>query len=183
MNKNLKASMLTGIRALESKLSQQQTSQALDDLPPGHPLLEAAQQEETRGSEIADLPEGHPLKVALREAQERFVAQQAEEKKQQERQGPLQVKKAKRLADNKAFRERIDVEEQERERKRDGYKAINEKIDNVLRGMDELLAVAKPDDDMFGEDQFSRLRVSRLQRLVFASRRGLADSRLRTVGV
>jgi hypothetical protein len=175
---------LSGIRDLEMSLARKEKNAVLSQLPPGHPLLQAAEQEESRGGDLADLPEGHPLKVALQEAKARLMAaQEAEANGSVKKAKDVAIlKKAKRLKESKEFRERIAQEELDRARRRDGFKTINEKIDNVLRSMDELVSISNPDDDIFGDDQLSRVKVVRLQRLLSAMRKGLCDSRLRVVG-
>jgi len=181
MKTAIKAKLLTGIKDAESSLARQETDGVLSDLPPGHPLKVAAEAEQQRGSDIVDLPETHPLKVAIQEARDRLLVKQGDAAKQQEQ---LQVRKAKRLKESKEFREKIDAEEQEREIKRDTYRVVNEKIDRTLDGVDGLLTViGSIDNASFGEDRFSAVKVVRLQRLMMAMRRGLLDSRLRTVGV
>jgi hypothetical protein len=177
MKTNIKASHLTGIKDAEASLARRETDVVLNDLPPGHPLRVAAEMEQQQSGDIADLPESHPLKVALREARERVVASQTEETKKQEQ---FKLIKAKRLEASKEFRAKVDAEEQAREIKRDAYRAINEKIDRAVEGVDGLLtAINATTQDVFGDDRFSMVKMARLQRLMFAARRGLTDSRLR----
>jgi hypothetical protein len=177
MKTSIKAKHLTGIKDAEFALARQETGEVLADLPPGHPLLVAAESERQQGADIADLPESHPLKVALREAKDRELTKQQEAVKEAER---LKVRKAKRLEESKEHRAQVDAEEQEREAKRDTYKVINEKINRAIDGVDGLLTVINATaQETFGEDRFSVVKVARLQRLMFAARRGLLDSRLR----
>lgn len=177
MKTKLTANQLTGLRTLESDLARRETRQVLEDLPPGHPLLEAAQQEAARSGDIADLPDNHPLKVALVEAKERVLAQQAAEKQQEEQ---LKVRKSKRLQASKEYKERVDAEEEQRQKRVDACKVINEKIDNTVNSVDTLLTVLAGNFECFDEDQFARTKLARLDRMMRAVRRGLTDSRLRT---
>jgi len=181
MKTAIKAKHLTGIKDAETTLARQETTGVLEDLPPGHPLKVAAEAERAHGGDITDLPESHPLKVAIKEARDRLLAKQSGATRQQEQ---IKVRKAKRLQESKEHRNKVDTEEQEREMKRDTYRVINEKIDRTLEGVEGLLTVINAvDTTSFGEDRFSAVRVVRLQRLMFAMRRGLIDSRLRLVGV
>jgi hypothetical protein len=177
MKCTISAKHLKGIKDAEASLARRETSGVLNDLPPGHPLLAAVETEQQRSGDISDLPDSHPLKVALKEAKDRILASQQEKTKQEEQ---LRLRKAKRLEAAKEFHAKADAEEQQREAKRDAYRAINEKIEHALESVDSLLTViGSTTQDVFGDDRFSMVKIARLQRLMFASRRGLADGKLR----
>lgn len=183
MKTGITASQLTGMRALESDLARRETRQVLEDLPPGHPLLEVAQQEAARSGDIAELPDTHPLKVAIREAQERLLAAQAAASTQEVQQEVLKVRKAKRLQANKEYQSKIDAEEEQRQKRIDACNVINEKIDIAVQSVDTLLTVLGGNIECFDEDQYARTKMARLDRMMRAVRRGLTDSRLRTARV
>ena len=184
MKTKIKAKDLSGIREVENTLARREAGEVLNDLPPGHPLKVAVEAERQSGGDITDLPESHPLKVALREARERLLASQSEDAKNKENVEKLKVKKAKKLQETNEHRDKIDEEEQRKEEQRNTYRVINEKIDHSLNSVDDLLTViGSMSQDQFGEDRFSMVKLVRLQRLMFAARRGLGDSKLKVSGV
>ena len=180
MKTKITATHLSGIKSLEGDLARREGGRILQDLPPGHPLLEGVQDVQARGGDIADLPDTHPLKIAIREAKERLEAQQANEGKQQEQ---LKVRKAKRLQDSKDYRERVNEEEEQRQQKIDACKVINEKIDITVQSIDTLLTVIGGSIENFTEDPFARTRLARLDRMMRAVHRGLIDSRMKSARI
>jgi hypothetical protein len=180
MKTEIKANHLTSVRRAEVELARKEAGEVLNDLPPGHPLLMAAESEKSRGADLADLPESHPLKVAINEARARLEAKQKEDDRQKK---SLEIRKAKRLNASEQFRERIDFEEQQRELRRASFGAVNERIDLAAEAVDGLLTtIGNLDPEIFSKDRYSMLRITRLQRLMVAARRGLSESRLRVAG-
>lgn len=176
MKTKLTATHLSGLKSLEGNLARQEGRQILQDLPPGHPLLDAIQDESGRGSDIGNLPDTHPLKLAIKEAKERLEAQQANEGQQQD----LKIRKAKRLQESKEYQARVNDEEEQRQQKVDVCKVINEKIDISAQSIDTLLTVIGGSLEIFTDDPFARTRLVRLDRMMRAVRRGLTDSRMKT---
>jgi hypothetical protein len=175
-SKSITASSLSKIRAIEGDLARKESKQLIEDLPPGHPLLDMAQQEAGRTGDLTSLPETHPLKVALNEARERVLAQQEKEKSSIE---AVKVRKAKRIKDQKEYLDRAKVEEEEKEKRIDSFKVINEKIDKTIQCVDTLLTVLVSNSEVFGEDHYNHTKAARLERMIKAVRRGLSDSKLR----
>lgn len=181
----LRAKTLKGIMGAESQLARREARNMLDSLPPGHPLLQAAGEEMRRSGDIADLPDTHPLKIEIAEAKKRFDERQqteTQEKKGETAESP-KVKKARRLKQAREVRERIAREEQEHQERQDAAKSINGVIDKNIIMTEELLTVVRQNVNPFREDPFTRARLSRLERLALAVRRGLIEGKLSTIRV
>lgn len=180
MNTPIRAKTLKGIMGAESQLARKEARDMLNALPADHPLVHAADEERKRSGDIAELPDGHPLKVELAEAKQRFDERKAEEAAPA-KPDVAKVRKAKRIKETREFQERLAREEIEKQERVAAAKTINGAVDRGIVSMDEVLTVARQNFDLFGEDPFIKARLSRLERLAMAVRRGLVEGKLSTV--
>ena len=69
-------------------------------------------------------------------------------------------------------------EEAASDRKKASAGEVNKSIDSLLGGVRELFRVVEENEEALGVDPFSRSKVARLKRLLFATERGVYECRI-----
>jgi hypothetical protein len=180
----MKASMIAGAMAMEEALAREEGrsyDKVLNNLPDGHPLRLEAEKARRQVEDLSDIPAGHPLRVALDQAKRHFEEfQESQHQELEPTEGQIaQVRKAKRIEDNRARRaERIKEEERE-SKVRMAAKTYNGAIDDLIGAVKLMSMNAYATKGDCQENQYVQMRVDRLERLLSAFERGLNDSKLR----
>jgi hypothetical protein len=179
--KKMGASTLEGIRAAEKTLKREEFKDLLGSLPDGHPLRDEADRvSEEAGGDLAGLPDNHPLIMQLKQAKERYDASIAEETEEAQ-EGARELKKAKKLSAVKKRRERIAQQEGRDLRHREAAKSVNSGIDDVLKSVKGLYEILAAQEETLNADHLTRNRMLRLKRMLYATERGLSDSRINRI--
>lgn len=181
----LDASVLGKLAEMEHSLAKQEAKGLEDALPDGHPLkAEVEKQKAIMGGDLSGLPAGHPLMRALNTAKETYEIRQAEEKKKQESStagaepSPIEMRKAKRLDESVARRARYEKEDQDNEEVRDASKAINKSLDEVLSAVRDTWQTLSGFEETLNQTPTGRVKLLRLKRILFATERGLSETRI-----
>ena len=174
--KKMSASMVAGAKAAEESLARGEARKTEGQLPEGHPL---------RAEDLDGLPEGHPLRKAIEEAAERYHEQQEQEaladESEEAQEKARKVRKAKKLDRQKATRERVAHEVEEREECQKSAKAVNKGIDDTLGSMRDLYKILADNEEVLGRNAFCSVRAMKMKRLLQAVERGLFDCRMTRV--
>ncbi len=183
----LKAKMLTGAMEAEAALAKESASEfdeTIDSLPDDSPLKQNAIGMKKLMGDLSGLPPGHPLLMAMEEARARYEAEEAA-KRQAEGESEAEaeaeeakLKKAKRLDEKKAAREARNRQEEKHERQRNAAKNINSSMAEAMDTLKRLNDNIEACRDDFAGDRYAQMKLDRLQRVLLASMRGLADSKL-----
>jgi hypothetical protein len=182
----LDAGMLGQLKDVEQKLAAKEAKALEDAVPDGHPLKgEIEKQKALLGGDLSGLPAGHPLLRALQTAKDTYEARKVEEEKVEakaQKEAPdeeaAKLRKAKRLEEVEARRKRYNEEEQQADEMRDASKEVNGKLDVVLSSVRELWQIMERNEEVLSRTQMGKARVMRLKRLVFATERGLSETRM-----
>jgi hypothetical protein len=170
------AKLLESAKAAESSLRRREIDKIVDEVPDGHPLKKAVQEQMAMVGDMAGIPDGHPLLLALKAAKDRHELIEVHKVEQTR---VTEVRKAKRL-------EQRQVQEAERhredEQKDAAIKAADAVNDHIERAADAVKAlIGSLEDGMvpLKSQPEMRVRVMRLERLASAALAGLASTRLR----
>ena len=108
---------------------------------------------------------------------EESVAEETEEAQDNTR----ELKKAKKVDRAKKKRARISSEEEHEARHREAATSVNKRIDEVTAAIKDLYGSVEEHDEVLCLDPLTKSRMGRLKRMLFASERGLSDSRISRV--
>ena len=136
-----------------------------------------AQKERKEQGDLEGLPPGHPLLRALKESEERYAEKEFEKAQTEDQAEQHQVRKVKKLKKKSVLKERIK-EEDEAQGRWKVAKAINSRIDNVLKAVETLMKANEEFSETVNSIPHMKVRMSRVMRLSAALHRGLSDSRL-----
>lgn len=173
---------IIGVMAAESALAQEDSrklDEAMESLPD-------EQKMEARGlkamlGDAANIPEGHPIRVAIEEARLRFEADEElkkEEKNFEAQHSDKEIKKAKKLDARKAERERRDRSEQNNGRIRSAAKMVNSSMAEAIDSLRRLSDNIEASREDFSKDRYAQMKLERLNRVVSATMRGIAESKI-----
>lgn len=179
--KFVSSKVLFGIRAAEESLARQESKEMESSLPPGHPLrTEIDKMKAAIGGDLSDLPPGHPLLKQLQVAKDSFLRIQEQEAKQKESQPSLELRKAKKLKDQKGIQARQERARQEEivDGKQIVADTINRHIDEVLLSVRKLYEIMSAKEELLSDDSMNRAKLLRLKRLLYATEQGLTGSRM-----
>jgi hypothetical protein len=174
-DKKLKVKSLMAAIGSENQLARKHIESIEQDLPAGHPLEQNIAMEKAKmNGDLSGLPPNHPLIVAMEEAHERY-------RKNEEQQEISKVKKAKKISFEEKKKKIADESEEAKKIQINSIKAINSGISKLMTEMDELFGVIGIEKEKLNNDFYLQTRLKRLERLIMASQRGLAECRFRNL--
>jgi len=136
-------------------------------------VIERRRQE--KGETLEDLPPGHPVLLAIEQAKQRHEERQqfeAEKAEAVERMKAKRAKRAQKKATNNAAREAVE------KKSLDTAAELNANIDKLAAQVAALGGIVDNSErDLVGG---ARVKVQRLKRLLLATHKGLASSKLNT---
>jgi len=169
---------LQAMNNAERKLAANEARE-LADLPKGHPLEGMVKEfGQPLGGDLSGLPPGHPLLLRLKKAKE-----QAEALATQEAEGPqvdpAHVRRAKKVDEARVRLQQERVEEEEKQKNHVIAKKANAEIDKAMVSINKLVSRV---EELHGStsNDYLRVRLSRLRRMVAAFGRGLSEGRIST---
>ena len=172
---------LSGVTAAEKTLRRVEFKDLLEAMPEGHPLRDEAERVSAEaGGDLEGLPEGHPLIVQLKQAKDRYEADVGEETDDAQ-DNTRKLKKAKKVDRSKKRRAKIAEEEEGERRHREAAVLVNKGIDGVMEAITDLYKTVDGNEEVLCLDPLTRSRMARLKRMLYASERGLSDSRISRV--
>jgi hypothetical protein len=183
IKKLVSSGVLYSIRAAEESLARQESKEMEDSLPPGHPLKAEIEQIKAAmgGGDLSDLPAGHPLLRQLQMAKDAYIRIQTQEADKQKQQSGIEIRKAKKLKEQKvrqAQQTQVRQQEEATNEKQISADMINQRIDDVLLPVRRLYEAIQSKEELFGEDSLNRARLLRLRRLLYAVEQGINASRI-----
>jgi hypothetical protein len=172
--------MLDQAKSAESVLAREEARRLEEALPEDHPLRPAVEQAKAElGGDLSGLPPGHPLLRQMESAKARMETRTALDVN---RERLREVKQVKKLDPEKARQDAKRVarkqEEDASEKKKAAAGQVNRSIDALLDGAKELHRVVEENEGALAIDPFSRSKVARLKRLLFATERGVSECRI-----
>lgn len=178
---------LSGIKAAEGRLAREQRSQEIEAdmaaLPEDDPLRLALEEQKRNIGDLGELPAGHPLLQGLAQSRRDYEMRRAREEGEQPPDEAIELRKAKKLEKAEERRKEREREEESRSVRRTAGKALNAKIDDATRAIDEVRKAMVELEGDLSTDQYTKARVMQLNRILLASRRGLEDCRISIVRV
>lgn len=173
--------MLDQAKTAEGFLAKEEARRIEDSLPKDHPLMpEIERTKAALGGDLGGLPPGHPLLRAMEAAKRNFDAKRAVETDKENVRSD--VKKVKKLDVEKVRQDAKKVarrqEEETHDKRREAAGQVNGKIDILLGEAKDLLRVVADNEEVLGTDPFSRSKVERLKRMLFAAERGVSECRI-----
>jgi len=175
----LNADMLGKLKQVEQTLASDEAKKLEEAVPEGHPLkAEIEKQKAIVGGDLSGLPDGHPLIRALRTAKETYEVRKTEENTGAVPQEQPPLRKAKKLDEAAVRRERIAQEEKAVDDTNAASKVINGQLDVVLKNVRELWGILQGYEETFNKTPVGRVKLLRLKRILFATERGLSDTRI-----
>jgi hypothetical protein len=173
--------MISGIKAAEEMLAREQTKQEMadmqkvvDGLPDDHPLVVEWNKNMAMASDLHGLPSGHPLFKALADAKRRHD-EKLETDEAQDRATEQRTKRQER--DREAERAKAADEEMERQARRMASKTLNDQIGRTTGQMESLYESMRELSDTLQNDPYSRVKLKKMERILYASKRGLDECR------
>ena len=181
MKIKISGKMLSQAKSMESVLAKEEARKLEDAIPEDHPLMaEVNKAKAALGGDLSGLPPGHPLLRALESAKKNREAKMvvgtgkggaSPEVKMVKKIDP---EKARQEAKRMATRQADDANDKKKEAAGD----VNRRIDALLGETKELFRVVEESEAALGIDPFSRSKVARLKRLLFATERGISGCRI-----
>jgi hypothetical protein len=178
------ADLISGAMAAEAALAKEDGEsyeKTLESLPDDHPLKVAATQQKRLLGDLGSLPPGHPVLLAMEEARQKYEAEQAiaeEVAKEAAEEEERKIKRVKRLDAKKAAREARNREEEESERRRAAAKSINSSMTETLDAVKRLSDNIAASQEDFAGDRYALMKLERLNRVLIATMRGIAESKI-----
>ena len=171
--------LLSAARQAEASLARREAEDLENGLPEGHPLRNEADKQKALLGDLSGLPPGHPLLVAMQKAKE--VYEQTQAQKQMEQAKTADLKKSKKIDEEKARKAARQQEEERKVMVTDAAKEIDYGISGTLDEVRKLYKVMSEHEELLNNDPLCRSKVGRLRRLLFAAERGLSECRLAKV--
>lgn len=177
---------IAGAIAAEKSLAREhalELERSLDNLPDDSPLKEALIEEKGKlKGDLAGLPDSHPLLLEMEEARLRFEEEElyADEQAQYiKEQGELkEVRRAKRLEAKKVYTEQRRRDDDREELLREATKRINSSMSETMDSLKRLADNITASQEDFQTDQYSLMKLERLNRVLTATMRGIGQSKL-----
>ena len=184
--KKITGNMLNRVKAFDESIARQEARALEDVLPDGHPLKEEVEKQKALlGGDLSGLPPGHPLLVRLQVAKEAYERGKVQEDSQQmqdkAQEKAVELRKAKKLNEVKASRERRIAETELAEEYGGAAKNVNKGLDEVQVAVRRLWHMFGENEENLNKNPLNRGRVLRLKRLLSAVERGLSESRFSKV--
>lgn len=174
--KKLNGAMLSSIKSAEASLAKQEIRDLEAGIPDGHPLKDEAERQKALIGDLGDLPAGHPLIKMMQAAKERYEQQQSQ--KNEEQGAAADVRRARKVNEENAKREARRVEDEQSEKRIGAAKQVNSGIDVTLTAVRGLYRTMSDYEEILNTDPYSRARIGRLKRLLFAAERGLSECKI-----
>lgn len=180
--KVLKGSLLGKVKAAEESLAREDIKEMEESLPEGHPLKEEVEKQKALlGGDLKDLPIGHPVFRMLQASRQAYERSKQEEESQKIKNEAVQVRKAKRIGEIKARKEKIAVEDESAENRRIAAKAVNKCVDDIVVSMRDTWKILAGSEKIFDNDPYDRRKVVKMKNLLAAVERGLLDNRFNRI--
>jgi hypothetical protein len=177
----LDAKTLGKLKEVEQSLASREAKELENAVPDGHPLKAEIEKQKAVVGDLSGLPMGHPLIRALQTAKENYE-KQSEGKKDvvqtEQPQDAVQLRKAKRLEEVKLRRERWDNEDQVTDEVNAASKTINGQVDEVLLSVRKTWKILAGYEETLNKTPTGRVKLLRLKRILFATERGLSETRM-----
>lgn len=165
-------SMLMAAQSAEASLKRRESDGLEHALPPGHPLASEVEKQKALLGDLGGLPPGHPLLAMLQQAKERYEGQQ--EQKGVEQSKVRQFKKVKKIDEKRAATIARRKEEEEEESYSQSAKTVDAGLSSLLSEVRKLYETLSENEEKLNNDPMSRVKVSRMKRLLFATEHGLS---------
>jgi len=177
------AKMISGAMAAEEALSRKENrwvDDVVDSLPDGSPVKDAANQLKAQ-TDLAGLPPSHPLFKILEEERLRYEAKMAEQAESQKSEAEVDVtaiRRAKRV-DAKKARQKARLKEEEDGRKiQAAVNLYNGSLAETMKMVQHLRKNMMASQEDFKDSYYASHKMARLERMLIAFERGIADSKL-----
>lgn len=170
--KLVNSEMLAGVKDAEATLARREVEELESGLPEGHPLRDEAEKQKALLGDLSGLPPGHPLLKAMQAAKDRY------DQREKEQGAAREVRQAKKVDADSAKKEARRVEEAQVERHRTASHTVNAGIDAALREVRGLYKTMSEHEEILNMNPYSRAKVIRLKRLLFAAERGLSEGKI-----
>lgn len=171
--------MLSAAQDVEASLARQEVKDLEQGIPEGHPLREEAEKQKALLGDLSGLPPGHPLIKAMQDAKERYESQQTQRTVEQDK--TKDVRKANKVDEDKARMAARKREDENSEKHRGAAKQVDDGINGALGEVRKLYKTMSDYEEILNIDPYSRAKVGRLKRLLFAAERGLGECRIAKV--
>lgn len=170
---SVSGAVLSAAKNAEASLARQESQKLEQGLPEGHPLREEAEKQKAMLGDLSGLPPGHPLLRMMQAAKERYEHKDVSTEKQ-----PEEVRKAKKVDEDKVRREVRREEDAQTDSRIQAAKQINSTIDDALEKIRELYRVMADHEEILNTSPISRARAVRLKRFLFAAERGMSECKI-----
>lgn len=185
----MNSNMIAGIRAAEDMLAREQTKhqqteaqKILSLLPPDHPIIQEFNSNPALVQDLGSLPPGHPVLRALMDAKARYENAIAEES-EQEQEKTKERRSDSRLQKSKEEARRRAEEETDRQERKMACKTLNGQIERTTAQLGYLHESLLDISSTLESDPYCRSKLKKLERLLYASKRGLEECRLSTTRI
>lgn len=168
--------MLAAAQDAESLLARQEVKDLENGLPEGHPLRDEAEKQKALLGDLSGLPAGHPLLKAMQDAKDRYEQQQSQRTVEQDK--TAEVRKAQKVDEDKARVVARRREDELGEKHIAAVKHVETGINGTLGEVRKLYKTMADHEEILNMDPYSRAKVGRLKRLLFAAERGLSECRI-----
>jgi outer membrane translocation and assembly module TamA len=171
--------MLAAVQGAEASLARQEAKDLEDGLPDGHPLKAEAERQKALLGDLSGLPAGHPLLRAMQEAKDRYEQQQ--EQRTVEQNKTAEVRKAQKVDVEKARMAARRKEDEQAEQHVGAAKQVDVGINGTLNEIRKLYKTMSDCEQILNNDPYSKVKVGRLKRILYATERGLGECRIAKV--
>ena len=128
---------------------------------------------------LGDLPPNHPFLTVLDEARIKYEEQKRlQESNLQSKEDFVKMKRAKRIKEKKAKQQNRIKEEEKKEKQRLIVNSFNESIIEFIDAVTRLKNNSKATLEDLQENRYAKMKIDRLERILSAIERGIAESRL-----
>jgi hypothetical protein len=129
------------------------------------------------GGDLSGLPPGHPLFRMLEASKEAYERIKQKDESQMLQAEAIKVRKAKRIEESKARKEKIAEEDDKTEMRRNAAKAVNKCVDDVVVSIRDAWKIMAGNEEILNNDPYDRRKVIKMKNLLMAVERGLLDNR------
>ena len=178
----LKGSLLGRVKAAEETLAKEDAKALETALPEGHPLrAEVEKQKALLGGDLSGLPPGHPLFRMLEASRQVYERRAVEKESQELKEEAVKIRRAKRIEEIKARKEKIADNDSKSEMRRNAAKTVNKCVDDVIGSIRDAWKVMADSEEIFNNDPYDRIKVVKMRNLLSAVERGLLDNRFNRI--
>lgn len=179
--------MISGIKAAEEMLAREQKKREMSDaqkmvdsLPDDHPLVVEFNRNVAMVGDLNGLPAGHPLFKALADAKKRHDEKIETDNAQEGAKGSRLKKKDDH---RKIAAQKSADEEMERQVKKMAGKTLNDQIDRTTAQIGSLYESMKELLPTLENDPYCKVKMRKLERILYASKRGIDECKISTTRI